>query len=240
MVDVEPLSDPGAWDILRKFASSDMTLPEAEESLIKHLGDRFKDNDWRPALKAIMDAEGDVPSAQLAVQRFSVKCSQPKLTIKVPATRPPQIVAIEKELIATVEHLQKRNRIFGVLPTLEELLNPAEENAQLEDSPHSFPGGDLEIAKQARYEIQVETQEVIEVDDSDSEDDDDPVANVTRGDAIKLCEQLEQLTIRFGRSHDLSLAQNLRQFRAQLHREKVQTLKQVHIGEYFVEKATLM
>ena len=179
-------------------------------------------------------------AAQLAVQRFSVKCSQPKLTIKLPATRPPQIVAIKKELIASVEDLQKRNRIFGVLPTLEELLDPVEENAELEDSPHSFPGGDLEIVKQARYEIQVENQEVIEVDGSESEDDDDPVANITRGDTIKLCEQLEQLTIKFGRSHDLSLAQNLRQFRAHLRREEVQTLKQAHIGEYFVEKARLM
>jgi hypothetical protein len=210
-----------------------MTLPEAEEKLLKHLGDRFKDGDWRPALKAIMDAEGDVAAAQLAIQKLASKCSQPKLTIKLPATRPPQIVAVEKELMASVEDLQKRNRIFGKPPTLEELLNPVEENTQLEDSPYNFPGGDLEIVKQARYEIQVENHEVIEVDDSDSEDEDDPVADVTRGDTIKLCEQLERLTIKFAKSGDLGLAQNLRQFRAQLRREEVQTSKQTHISEYF-------
>ena len=44
------------------------------------------------------------------------------------------------------------------------------------------------------------------MDNSDSEDDDNPVTDV---DTIKLCEQLEQLTIKFGRSHGLSLAQNL-------------------------------
>ena len=65
-------------------------------------------------------------------------------------------------------------------------------------------------------------------------------AGAPLGDTIKLCKQLEQLTIKFGRSHDLSLSQNLRQFRAHLRREEVQTLKQAHIGEYFVEKATLM
>ena len=75
------------------------------------------------------------------------------------------------------------------------------------------------------------------MDNSDSEDDDD---DVTRDDTIKLCEQLEQLTIKFGRSHDLSLAQNLQQFQAHLRRKEVQALKQAHIGEYFVEKATLM
>jgi hypothetical protein len=112
-------------------------------------------------------------------------------------------------------------------------LNSVEENTQLEDSPYNFPGGDLEIVKQARYEIQVENREVIEVDDSDSEDEDDPVADVTRGDTIKLCEQLERLTIKFAKSGDLGLAQNLRQFRAQLRREEVQTSKQTHISEYF-------
>ena len=78
------------------------------------------------------------------------------------------------------------------------------------------------------------------MDDSDSEEDDDPVADISRGDTIKLCEQLEQLTIKFGRSHDMSLAQNLRKFRAHLRSEEMQTLKQAHIGEYFAEKATLM
>jgi hypothetical protein len=180
-----------------------------------------------------MDAEGDIAAAQLAIQKLASKCLQPKLTIKLPATRPPQIVAVEKELMASVEDLQKRNRIFGKPPTLEELLNPVEENTQLEDSPYNFPGGDLEIVKQARYEIQVENHEVIEVDDSDSEDEDDPVADVTRGDTIKLCEQLERLTIKFAKSGDLGLAQNLRQFRAQLRREEVQTSKQTHISEYF-------
>jgi hypothetical protein len=62
-----PFSNHGAWDILHQFTSSDMTLPQAEEKLLAHLGNHYKDADWRPALKAIMDAEGNVMQAQDAV-----------------------------------------------------------------------------------------------------------------------------------------------------------------------------
>ena len=40
-----------------QFASSDMTLPEAEAKLSSYLGDCYKDNDWQPALKAVMDSK---------------------------------------------------------------------------------------------------------------------------------------------------------------------------------------
>ncbi|KAG1759663.1 hypothetical protein EDD22DRAFT_754076, partial [Suillus occidentalis] len=44
-----------------------MSLPEAESELQAHLGDHFADSDWRPALKAVMDAEGDTDLALRAV-----------------------------------------------------------------------------------------------------------------------------------------------------------------------------
>jgi hypothetical protein len=40
-----------------------MSLPEAESALQAHLGDRFIDSNWRPALAAVMDAEGDTNKA---------------------------------------------------------------------------------------------------------------------------------------------------------------------------------
>jgi hypothetical protein len=41
-----------------------MTLPQAEEHLVHLLGTRYKDEDWCSALKAVMDAKGDVIKAQ--------------------------------------------------------------------------------------------------------------------------------------------------------------------------------
>jgi hypothetical protein len=120
-----------------------MTLPQAEELLSQHLGSRYKNEDWRHTLKAVMDAEGDVVKAQQAIQRISATCEQPKLIIKLPA-RSSELAASESRLANSVRDLQRRNRIFGELPSIDDLLNPIEER-QIEDSPHAFPGGDSDI-----------------------------------------------------------------------------------------------
>ena len=91
-------SDPGAWDILREFAVSDMKLPEAEKRLEEHLGDRYKDEDWRPALNAMMLAEGDVAAAQASIHKLSAIAGLPKLTIKL-LPHPSQSTAVEEELM---------------------------------------------------------------------------------------------------------------------------------------------
>jgi hypothetical protein len=88
-----------------------------------------------------MKAEGDTASAQLAIQQISAACEQPKLTIRIPAARPLQLVTMEEDLIASVEKLQKKNRIFGELPTVDELTDPIQEREVSEDSPYAFPVG---------------------------------------------------------------------------------------------------
>ena len=59
-----------------------MTLPQAERSLIQHLGDHYRDSDWRPALKAVMDAEGDIEKAQTAIQTISADETVARLDTK--------------------------------------------------------------------------------------------------------------------------------------------------------------
>ena len=100
-----PFSNHGAWDILHQFAGLDMTLPQAKEKLLAHLGDCYKDTDWHPALKAIMDAEGDVTNAQDAVQSYATTCKRPKLITKLPASHPHQVVDLENDLMESVEKL---------------------------------------------------------------------------------------------------------------------------------------
>lgn len=238
-MDIAPHSDAGAWDILRKFAgSTDITLPEAEEQLKNYLGTRFKDEDWRPALKAVMDAETDVSKAQAAIKTLSTKYQLPKLTIKIPA-RPPQVDSTEKELMDAVDTLKKRNRIFGVLPTIDQLVEPDYELEVDEDSPYAFPGGLPEIIAQVQYEEQVKKGEVIEIEadsDDDADDDEDRDAGVTRSETIQLTEQMERLAIKFGNGQlSLELAGKLREFRGALRREELLTAKQTHINDFFTK-----
>lgn len=211
-----------------------MTLPQAEEELSSYLGNRYKYKDWSLAFDAVMKAEGDAVSAQLAIQQISAACERPKLTIRIPAARPLQLVTIEEHLIASVEKLQKKNRIFGELPTVDELTDPVQEREVSEDSPYAFPGGDKEIVEQALHEGRVQRGEVIEVEDSDDEDDDED-AHVTRRDTITLVAQLERLAIKFGgvESNPVELSQKLRHFRVHLLHEDLQNSKQTQLDSYF-------
>jgi len=231
-------SDAVAWDIIREFAATDMTLPETEKRLQEHLGGHYDDRDWQPALKAVMDAEGDVSVALEAIRKLSASTHLPRLTIKLPA-RPQlapdaELSRIESELMDSVEELVQRRRIFRA-PTLEELVNPIEEEED-EDSPYRFEGGDVEIIAQVRREMATE-QEVIEVDDSESEEEDDPADNLSRAETIKLCQELEKMSIRFG-GEDLSvdLPPQLRKFRAQLQRDELTNAKQVTLEQFFKPK----
>src|SRR6201996_1235469 len=142
---VLPFSDHSTWDISHQFSSSDMTLPQSKETLLAHLGDHYKDTDWHPILKAIMDAEGDITKAQDAVQAFAADCEQPKLVIKLPASHPHQVVDLENGLMESVEELKAQKRVVRPLPSIDNLINPAKERETGEGSLHTFSGGDDEI-----------------------------------------------------------------------------------------------
>ena len=230
-----------AWDLLRQFASLDtMTLPQAEEKLSVHLGDRYVAKDWYPALKAVMDAEGDVIKAQKALREISLACERPKLTIKVLAQRacPTQLASAKKAIINSVQRLKDRNRIFGELPTIDDIIDPVDEREDVEDSPHIFPNGETGIIEQVIHEEKVKRGEIIEIEDDEDDEDDDPLPDTSRHETIALIAQLELLAVKFG-SLDYNstvLNHSLRSFRAYLHREDLLHGKQSYIDSFFTKK----
>jgi hypothetical protein len=212
-----------------------MTLPQAETSLNQHLGDRYKDADWRPALKAVMDAEGDVQKAQKAIQTMSAACGRPKITIKLPAARPPELVTAEEHLVSSVKILQSKNRVFGQLLTADELIEPVQEREILEYSPYAFPEGDKEIVAQVLHEHQVEQGGIIEVDESDGEDV-DPAGDFTRREAMEFASKLEPVVIKYwnpASGSTLELMHLLRKFHGDLRREETMNSKQATLHTYF-------
>lgn len=100
---------------MRDFATTEMTLPEAEKCLQDYLGEKYKSKDWEPAFKAVMDAEGDVAQAQDAVQKLALVSQLPKLMIKIPAasvvtrqcTTDNHTNAIKKALADSVQELAR-------------------------------------------------------------------------------------------------------------------------------------
>ncbi|KAG1735299.1 uncharacterized protein EDB91DRAFT_1025664, partial [Suillus paluster] len=144
--DPQPHTDPVVWKTLQKFATMEMSLPNAESDLQAHLGNCFVDSDWRPALKAVMDAEGDMDIALNALNTLAQAASHhTTLKIWIPAhpQKADQLSSAEAELMQSVNNLKAHNRIFGTLPTINELLDPAKER-EMGELP-AFKGGDKSI-----------------------------------------------------------------------------------------------
>jgi len=134
-----------------------------------------------------------------------------------------------------VDNLKEWNCIFGKLPTIDELLDPAEER-DMGESP-TFEGGDKEIADAVRHEVAVSNSEVINVDsdDGDSDDDDDTHPSVTRADLINWCQHLEASCMQYGDPQfSLNLSSQLRVFRAKLQQEQPVTMMQTSLDQFFV------
>ena len=73
-------------------------MPAIEKRLHDYLGAGYHDTDWRPALKAVMDAEGNTEQEQAldAIHKLSDRSAHPRLTIKIPAAI--HNTSVEKEL----------------------------------------------------------------------------------------------------------------------------------------------
>jgi hypothetical protein len=231
--DMRPHTDPAAWKIVRIFATTQLSLPNAEKDLQAHLGERYVDSDWRPALKAVMDAEGDMDMALNAIDTLAQAASRRTgLKIRIPACpRPNQLSSAEAELMQSINNLKARNRIFGKLPTIDEILDPAEER-DMGESP-TYEGGDKAIADEVRREIAIANGKILDID-SDS-DDDDVHESITRTDLLDLCQRLEVGCMQYGDPQfSLNLSSQLRIYRGSLRREELLTAKQTSLDQFFV------
>ena len=230
--------NPVAWDILREFASSNvMTLPDVESRLKVLLGAEYADEDWWPAIDAIFTTEDDTTAATQEVERLAAAAandSRLKICIQRPTcVTAPQIIAVENELLATVEELHRLKGIGRTVPSVDELVEPTEErNARME--PEKFAGGDAEIVAHVNHLIAAEKGETIDVDDSEDEDGEgDLSAGLALSDVAQMCEKLEAACWRFGYSENLSLPHELRRFRGHLRRMEMKNAKQSTLDSYW-------
>ena len=169
------IQPPGTF-IIREFVSSDsIALPEVESRL---LGLGYMEQDWRHAIDAVFAAEHDTESAIQEVEKLATAAANTsRLTIRI--QRPsgeqvaPQIIEIEKDLVEIVEKLHKLKGVKEDVPSVDELVEPKDEReADAEaDKVGSGPSGDAEIVAHVKHAIAVERGEIIEVDDSEDDDD---------------------------------------------------------------------
>ena len=226
-----------AWCVIRDFATTEMSLPEAEERVKEILGNHYIDTDWRPTFKAVMNAEGDSNKAASEVEELAqAACRRTGLKIKIPARRPPltQLTTLEDEVTTSLQDLKTRNRIFGELPSLDEFLEPVEEQ-EIGDS-LTFEGGDSAIVAAVKREMAEKVGEVIEVE-SDEDEDTQAEPELSRTETLGLCQRLEGACLQFGNADPtlpLELLKQICLFRAHLQRDKLLHGTQTTIDSYFI------
>ncbi|CAK5267874.1 unnamed protein product [Mycena citricolor] len=67
-------TDQKGWAVILEFATMQMSLPTAKRCLLSLYGPTYCDEDWRPALLAVMNAERDCMAAEEAVQGLMQTC----------------------------------------------------------------------------------------------------------------------------------------------------------------------
>ena len=93
---------------------------------------------------------------------------------------------VQRTIMQSVEELVKHRWIIGSPPTLEDLVDSVEEH-KIGDLPYRFEGGDAEIVAEAQHETAVAREDVILLEDSEDDGEDDVEDLPTQGEVIKLC-----------------------------------------------------
>ena len=146
-----------------------------------------------------------------------------------------QLSNAENDLEQAVDSLSQRKRIIGTRLTLDEMLNPSEED-EIGESDHSFEGGDKDIVDQVRYEMAVKKGEIIEIEED--KPGDEPEEQVGIGEMMRLCEQVKLFSLRYGDPEvSLDLSQRLRRFRIHLRKKEMENVKQTTLERWFGDGA---
>ncbi|KAF9241787.1 hypothetical protein BU15DRAFT_73131 [Melanogaster broomeanus] len=109
--------------------------------------------------------------------------------LKLSISKPPQLQVLEQDLTDSITNLKDKNRIFGTPLSINELLDPLEQQENLDMDAEMFKD-DVEIIAEVRRREAVRNGDAIEVD-SDDEDDCHGVAAMATSELIALAEKLE-------------------------------------------------
>jgi hypothetical protein len=227
------------WQIVEEFATTDMSLPEAEKQLHVYFGDAYDDMKWHHVLDAVMAAEDDSAKALDAITQIrhtSVPHTPSPATNSFVArlASTSQCETLENMLMESVKELKHRNRIFGEPFTIDELVDSVAE-LEIGESSHSFEGSEEDVVTQVVdkvcYEEGVKNGEIVEID-SDS-DDEEEEEEISTAEIIQMCKKLEQVSLGTAAENAYHVSQGLRAFRMQLQRIQNANAKQVTLETFW-------
>jgi hypothetical protein len=225
------------WDIVRQFATTDMSLPEAEQSLQALYRESYDDVIWRPALNAVMVAENDSDVALASIEPLA-GVSATASVLPIALVQSSQLKDAEKELTASLLELKNRNRIFGPVPTAAQFIDLPDEN-QIGESPYRFDS-DESIVSAAQHQLGVESGEIVEEEGPDADCDDEEEISMTNTEALEMCRKLGQFCLeKMDSEAALDLSQKLRDLQIILNKDIEAGKVQVNLDSFWAPQTAV-
>lgn len=223
--------------LLKVFITSDMTLPQAEDSLSKLIGPDYVPEVWQPVFDAILEAENDVDTAldNLALfERLPISASSDfDLPSQFAESRESE--NLESVLMGMLKELKSRNRVHGKLLTFDELVSPLEEVVAVTDpDAPDFAVDEDALIKHIQYEKAVQEGRIIEIESDDEEDVDEPI--MKNEEILRACAALEASVLHTDAPSGYHLIGALRKFRAELNRTNQAAKKQTTLDGIWMSK----
>ena len=209
-----------------------MTLPEAENQIQAVIGSQNLDLPWKEGLHLVMNAENDSQIAVQALNDLKEKSTRPRLVIRIPARKPPQVEETETQLMNIVHSLKDRNRIHGPVPSVDEIVEgPDEVDPEVEE----LPIDDDSIVAAVRKEMAAPTGDVIEIDDEEmDEEEKEQTPKINYAELPQFCTQLEAACMtHLDKPFCADLLTNLRKFRGLIRSEQIRSAKQTTLDAFF-------
>ncbi|KAJ6586675.1 hypothetical protein B0H10DRAFT_1961637 [Mycena sp. CBHHK59/15] len=208
-------NDEKAWKILNLYATDEMTLPVTEAALKEYLGDRFLYSVWETTLKRIIGCEGDAPTAGCRFQ-------------------PTQILKTEEGRHSFSRWRQILQLNLPIYVHESAFRPPLCHHLTI----YSIHRKNDTIVAYVRHEEAVARGEVIEVDDSDEEEEDES-QDIGTAEVLKLCQTLEKVCLSKGDpEQSMELTRALRIFRGHVKREELLNSRQMTLAEAWGTKSS--
>ena len=174
--------------------------------------------------------------AQEAIHNLATVNQLLKLTIKIPAC--PRIAKLdnaEATLMTAIETMRERHILQGSAPTIEDLVNPPEEQDPKDEDELDFRS-DADIVAAVHHEMAIERGEIEQEDGLDDEKEPERAA-LSQHEIIQLCKTLEKVSLlevdaTFS-SESLNLTSQLQKYQAHLQKMDIKSLQQSTIDKFF-------
>ncbi|KAJ7819619.1 hypothetical protein B0H14DRAFT_2600548 [Mycena olivaceomarginata] len=211
------------WDVILDFATTDMTLLQAQSRLQSVLGSGYVPTEWEAALEAVMNAEENTLVAMQVVQALMPADFSPvNVSPGVPAlfANDRYLKEAERELTEVLVQMRDRCCLRREIPSLNELLDPMAEHKDLDARYLRFSDGKEGVTEILEYMKASGAGE----DEGEEEEPAEVEFDFDKKEVLAAAELLERL---------LPLGNQLRKFRGELKQEIEESKVQTQISSFF-------